>query len=308
MNKNEILIQYRMEQKFGKIFETTMKELYNFIEDEIDNGATEKEIINLMYKLYRDDVIDIKSLKNIVEYLGRELPLQMEYHGEKAKTIIRDLVQYCPNESELLKRIFHEYQIGSMNIDICRLCVTLMGYRFSSEFEKMSDQERRNSTWIYDLNGDMVKIDSNYKKFIDVYTGILNLENTGLLAPSFPYINNYDFIDDYMLQKDIKNKDLKNAGLYRKYKAELKQKGFKRKIDVFRMIITLNLPSSIAKQFLNICGFNFDPFDEKDMFILDYLNGKYEKKKTFQEFADMFNEKFEFSEKKPIYFEWPNWE
>lgn len=308
MNKNEILIQYRMEQKFGKIFETTMKELYNFIEDEIDNGATEKEIINLMYKLYRDDVIDIKSLKNIVEYLGRELPLQMEYHGEKAKTILRDLVQYCPNESDLLKRIFHEYQIGNMNIDICRLCVTLMGYKFSSEFEKMPDKERKNSTWIFDLNGDMVKIGSDYKKFIDVYTGIINLENTGLLAPSFTYFNNYDFIDDYMKQKDVKNQELKDAGLYRKYKAELKQKGFKRKIDVFRMIITLNLPSSIAKQFLNICGFNFDPFDKKDMFILDYLNGKYEKKKTFQEFADMFNEKFEFSEQKPIYFEWPNWE
>lgn len=308
MNKKEILMQYRLEQKFGKIFTTTMKELYYFIEDEIDNGATEKEIINLMYKLYRDDVIDIKSLKNIVEYLGKELPLQMEYHGEKAKSIIRDLSQYCGSESELTKRILHEYQVGSYNVDIYRLCVTLMGHRLSNEFEKMTDDERRNSIWVYDLDGNIVKVGTKDKKFFDAYFGVLNLENTGFLTPKINYINNFDFIIDYMEQRKVGNDKLKAAGLYRRYKGELRRKGFTRKIDIFRMIITLDLSSSIAKQFLAICGFAFDPFDEIDIFILDYLNGKYEKQKTFQDFANMYNEKFLKKQKKPVYFEWPNWE
>ena len=111
-----------------------------------------------------------------------------------------------------------------------------------------------------------------------------------------------------MEQRKVGNDKLKAAGLYRRYKGELRRKGFTRKIDIFRMIITLDLSSSIAKQFLAICGFAFDPFDEIDIFILDYLNGKYEKQKTFQDFANMYNEKFLKKQKKPVYFEWPNWE
>lgn len=311
MNKNEILMQYRLEQKFGKYFDVTMSELCEFIEDEIDNGVTENEVKNLMYKLYRDDIIDIKSLKNMIEYFGDMLPLQMEYNGEKAKKILRDLALYCDSESALLKRIFHEYQIGSFNIDICRLCVILMGYRFSDEFEHMSDKERKIYTWVYDLDGSLVKISPEKKKFIDAYIGILNLDNTGLLVPSFQYLNNSDFITDYMEQRGYDNEILKDAGLTRKYKSQLRQKGFTKKIDMFRMIITLDLPSSIAKQFLSTCGYSFDPFDEIDMFILDYINGKYEKEKSFYDFAKFYNEKFKEkikkNEKKYPYFEWPDW-
>lgn len=308
MREKEALFIYKLEQKFGKNFEISVKELASFIKEEINNDLTIYEVLSIMYRFYRDDYIDLESLENIIEYLGYLPDKRIKVVGDKAKELLRKLSQYVSSDHEMFVRLHHEYQCKNISITLYEIAVMLMGNILPKSFLDMPEEERLTVTWMYDLDGNYVSVNKKAKKFIDTYLGILNLDNTGILIPSYDYVNNFDFIRDYMEQRGISNQTLKNAGLYHKYKGQLSSYGFKKKIDIFRMIITLDLSTSISKQFLSICGFSFDPFDKIDMFILDYLNGKYKKANDFHEFVEMYDEKFKNSNVKEKYFEWPNWQ
>ena len=80
---------------------------------------------------------------------------------------------------------------------------------------------------------------------------------------------------------------LVDKGLDRKRKYSLSQKDVIKKEDVFKLIFMLDLPISIAKQFMTICGYTFSPLSKVDLFFLDYLNGKYPKVKTLRELTEL---------------------
>ena len=90
------------------------------------------------------------------------------------------------------------------------------------------------------------------------------------------YHKPYDFVEDYAFQKGISTYVLNENGIGEKFKSKLKTGTRTLEKDVlFFIAIYLNMNKSNLIQFMLASGYSFKPSEELDMFMIDFMNGKY---------------------------------
>ena len=119
-----------------------------------------------------------------------------------------------------------------------------------------------------------------------------NLDPNKFFAPKMlPYKHDYDFVDDYVYQKNINDKVLAKDGLDRKVKYKMRKGKKLFNIDIFRIATSLKMEREEIIQFMMHCHQNFDPTDPLDVFFAEYLCGKYPKQKNLVFLAQLSMEK-----------------
>lgn len=133
------------------------------------------------------------------------------------------------------------------------------------------------------------KLKRNAIKCAAVYN---NLDPNKFFAPKMlPYVHDYDFVDDYVYQKNINDKVLAKDGLDRKVKYKMRKGKKLFNIDIFRIATSLKMEREEIIQFMLHCHQNFDPTDPLDVFFAEYLCGKYPKQKNLVFLAQLSMEK-----------------
>jgi O-acetyl-ADP-ribose deacetylase (regulator of RNase III) len=151
-----------------------------------------------------------------------------------------------------------------------RLSNKLISYDCCSSVEKNSEYIRKQKK----IQRVMEKVD--YNKFF----------NSG-----HNYTRPFDFIIDYCAVNNINEKVLSKGGMSRQKKHRFLKKEHIKREDVFRLIIMFKFDITLSIQFLNICGHGLSSLSEVDMFVVDYLLGKYTKVKTRYELGCIAYEK-----------------
>lgn len=301
MKDNETIFHSDLVRFFGDHFSISYKELCSFLEHEIELGIKPNDIATATMKMLKDSVIDYESAKMLLGYLGVELPRYFEHFIEEAKEVLAYVLPTTYSEHETLERLLDEYQNNRINFYVYEVCCFLLGIKLSESFKNLTDPERKQVKIIYNNDGTIKWWTKEQADFIRCLNGILNVDNSELFMPSRVYNGVFDFIYDYMDSNNINESILKKSGLDRRYKHRLKEKGVISKMDVFRFIFVLDMPTQIAKQFMTIAGYAFSPLNKTDLFFLNYLNGKYQKVKNLEELNNLgknyCNENFE----------WPKW-
>lgn len=301
MEEKVIIFIDRMSKRFGKTAEIEFTDMYDFIDEQLDDDISKDDAVTALITMFRDDYIDYHALEKLINYLGYELPVHLERYQAPAKDLLRTLSKQVESEHELIRRLFLEYQNGKINIQLLEVCACLMGRHLSEDFLDLPYDMKIKSKWVNNA-GTVIRVDKEIAEFVNCFTGIINVDNASLFIPTRVYNTAFDFVIDYMDQNEISEKVLTNSGLDRRYKNRLKTNGIKSKIDVFRLIFVLNMSTQVAKEFMTICGFSFTPLDKIDLFFLDYLNGKYPKVKTLKELTEL-SKNYCYAK-----FEWPYWE
>ena len=112
-----------------------------------------------------------------------------------------------------------------------------------------------------------------------------------ILFPTTTYKFPYDFVDDYIMQRGINERILRDSGLDRKVKYKMRNSKKLDKIDVYRLAFVLNMNKPTTVEFMVLCGYSFNPLDKLDMFYLDYLDGKYKNVGNLTELTLLSSEK-----------------
>lgn len=118
---------------------------------------------------------------------------------------------------------------------------------------------------------------------IDIANDMADIDEDEMFVPAGKYLFPFDFIDDYMNQKGLKNKVLSKNGLDHKRKYNLRNKVSLSKLDVYRLAFMCKMNKSETIQFMIVNGSCFSPLDKMDIFYREYLNGKYGKIDTLYE-------------------------
>ena len=112
-----------------------------------------------------------------------------------------------------------------------------------------------------------------------------------ILFPTTTYKFPYDFVDDYIAQKNIDEKILRDSGLDRKVKYKMRNSKKLDKLDIYRLAFVLKMNKPTTVEFMVLCGYSFNPLDKLDMFFLDFLDGKYKNVGNLTELSWISSEK-----------------
>lgn len=93
----------------------------------------------------------------------------------------------------------------------------------------------------------------------------------------------FDFVMDYLFQKDLDEGILSYNGLGRKRKYKIRNRTNMVKEDVFKLSFLCKMTFAETMQFMLIADHSFNPYSDYDMFYLNYLLGKYGKVKDLIE-------------------------
>ena len=299
MTNEEAIYRNDLERFFGKNFSISYNELYDFINHEKKLGISEFTILTASLKMFRDDLIDFNSLSVVLDYVYFDLPKYFEQYAENAKTLIRNIAPTVNSSHELVTRLLSDYQNNKFNLYMFNTSALLMGSIISNEFFELSEEKRKNTIWYVDRDGNVLTLEKGKVEYIKCIDGIMNIDNSDLFIPTRVHTKPFDFVYDYMDSLNIPDKVLKDSGLDRRYKYRISRQEQISKMDAFRLIFILKMPTQVAKEFMTVCGYSFSPINKTDLFFLDYLNGKYKKAETLEELNNLAesycNDNFEWS-------------
>ena len=301
MKYKEAIFRSDLERFFGENFSVSYLDIFDFMTKEAKLGIDNVTMLTAFFKMFRDDLIDFKSLEAVVGYLYYDLPDYFEKYADKAKQIIRDIAPSVLSSKELVNRLYSDYQNDRFNLYVFDTCLLLMGSSLDPEFSNSSEEERKTNKWIIDRDGNIITLEKGKAEYIKCIEGILNVDNSSLFVPSRIHEKPIDFVIDYMYTNNIPDRILKKSGLDRRYKSRMFNSYTIKKMDVFRLIFILDMPTQVAKEFMTVCGYSFSPLNNTDLFFLDYLNGKYKKVKTLEELNEL-GKKYRCEN-----FEWSKW-
>ena len=97
----EYKLKELLENRFGESFSISISEISEFLDELIDNGFDENEIVKAIVFLYRDDAIDFESLRLLFDRRGYYYPQELGFYAEKAKIILRETAYKSRDEQEL---------------------------------------------------------------------------------------------------------------------------------------------------------------------------------------------------------------
>ena len=101
------------------------------------------------------------------------------------------------------------------------------------------------------------------------------------------YMYPYDFVDDYSKYTQISTLAINDDGMDRKYKSKLKRGEVPmKKATLYSIAYSMKMNPSNLIQFMLASGFSFSPSDKLDIFMIDFMNGKYGKFDTFWDWVD----------------------
>lgn len=90
------------------------------------------------------------------------------------------------------------------------------------------------------------------------------------------YYQPYDFVCDYLEYNEMSSLILNENGIGKRFKSKLKTGAVTLEKSVLYVIaVLLNMNKSNLIQFMLASGYSFSPSDKLDMFMIDYMNGKY---------------------------------
>ncbi len=145
------------------------KEIRQIIKDFKAKGAIEKDILDAALDCYREYELTLEELRNILEVMGYELTLAFETMSDEQKhsfAIYRETMRSKIETSEeqlrydkiddaceemkangandeiLIRYIYRKYQAHLLTTEQLREMVGIMGYEFTEEFEKMSEEDK----------------------------------------------------------------------------------------------------------------------------------------------------------------------
>lgn len=109
-----------------------------------------------------------------------------------------------------------------------------------------------------------------------------------LLIPSVKkYYYPYDFVEDYLFQREVDEKIFSQEGLDRRRKNQMKTQKNLKKIDVYRLAFMCKMNKTEILQFMVVAGHCFSPLDSVDVFFIDYINGIYGNAKSLYELTNL---------------------
>lgn len=301
MTNEEAIYRNDLERFFGNNFSISYTELYDFINYEKKRGISEFTIITASLKMFRDDLIDFHSLTVVLDYVYFDLPKYFEQYADNAKLLIRSIAPTVNSAHELIARLLSDYQNNKFNLYMLNTSALMMGSIISPEFFELSEEQRKNTIWYIDRNGNVLTLEKGKLEYIKCIDGILNIDNSDIFIPSRVHNKPFDFVYDYMDSLNISDDVLKESGLDRRYKYRISRQDQISKMDVFRLIFILKMPTQVAKEFMTVCGYSFSPINKTDLFFLDYLNGKYKKAETLEELTKLAKNYCN------VNFEWNQW-
>lgn len=122
---------------------------------------------------------------------------------------------------------------------------------------------------------------TNYSSRMDKINRLMKQVNSNeFLFTNRQYTRPFDFVLEYCDKTGISDKDISKRGIGRRRKYRYINADKLQKIDVLILLITFNLSITLSIQFLNLCGYSFTPFNDVDMFVVDYLLGYHKNIKT----------------------------
>lgn len=158
-------------------------------------------------------------------------------------------------------------------------------YEYESKNQKMIYGVHLHSTTLeqFKKNPEGHKLKRNAYKCVNLYSSLNSKEF--MVPEMLPYDCDYEFVDDYINQKNMSDKVLAKHGLDRRLKGKFRDGQRLKKIDIYRIGFSLDMPKEIIVQFMMMCNYSFNPQDELDLFYIDYISGKYPKVKTLVELS-----------------------
>lgn len=109
-----------------------------------------------------------------------------------------------------------------------------------------------------------------------------------LLIPNVKkYYYPYDFVEDYLFQREVDEKIFSKEGLDRRRKNQMKTQKNLKKLDVYRLAFMCKMTKTETLQFMVVAGHCFSPLDSTDVFFRDYINGRYGKAKSLYELTNL---------------------
>ena len=163
--------------------------------------------------------------------------------------------------------------------------ITLIIYMKAHANETLRNLERRRMTSrmiVYDkcvMSNSISKEETieklkDYFKLQEFYEGV---DVYNFFVPNKPYVYPFDFIDDYMYTNDIDDDEIgfERTSLTPKRKYQIRRYHKLSKLQTFILIWALRLDKDKAVQFMSLNGLGFNPNDNLDKFMMDYLDGVY---------------------------------
>lgn len=123
---------------------------------------------------------------------------------------------------------------------------------------------------------------------VDFGAEMADMDEDELLIPSVKkYHYPYDFVEDFIIQRDFKEKAFSLEGLDRRRKNQMKKQKNLKKLDIYRLAFMCKMSKTEILQFMVIAGHCFSPLDPTDVFFRNYINGEYGVAKNLYQLTEM---------------------
>lgn len=146
---------------------------------------------------------------------------------------------------------------------------------------------------VYDSTVNNKTKENEFSRVIIKYGNeMATMKKEDMLVPGRPsYQFPYDYVEDYITQKNFNEKKLAKEGLDRRRKYQLRNTRALKKLDIYRLAFIMGMNKTEVIQFMILAGHSFSPLDPLDVFFLNYLNGKYGKITSLFELSNLASEK-----------------